>query len=340
MYLNASRLLMICLVMLPISVSAQNVGIGLADPQQRLHVGSTTDGVAGDQRVRIESQGLAGLEIIGDTDNDPSEPGGAFISLSQDDGIVTGLIGTVQTPGENPLGGTLTNSLINAVVMLNTNISPIQFGTDNTIRMSILPSGDVGVNTTAPEEKLDVDGNVNVREHLFSNSFSVRNLAAVYASRSPDRNDDATHTLECPDGYVMTNLIVRASDRWDDELRCNCVELESVLTTNHRWTPNQTGDDREYQCECDADELITGWRVYASSRLDRDLSVRCTEIQNAIATAPVESFVRSHAGGEHEDDIYHYVGCPPGTYPRYFYIYTSSHLDRNGRFFCVGLRPD
>jgi len=105
------------------------VGIGTASPTANLHVSS---GTSGDAVVLIEA----------DTDNN-DEDDTPILRLSQDGGATITDIGI-----EGTAGTLFTNSLANATYINTTGSTPIQFATNDTARMTITNTGDLGVATT------------------------------------------------------------------------------------------------------------------------------------------------------------------------------------------------
>ena len=117
------------------------VGIGATDPKSLLHLAGTGDVV---------------LRLQADT-NDSGEGDNPMIEFRQDGNLLTGLIGT----GNLPTGaGTNDNALYiqhmgaNGIVFLS---GPSQNTQSTSVeRMRITTSGDVGIGTPSPKERLDV----------------------------------------------------------------------------------------------------------------------------------------------------------------------------------------
>ena len=119
-----------------------NVGIGTTSPSGLLHVSS---GTSGDAVVIIES----------DTDND-NENDNPQLQFKQDGGNTIAKIGL-----SGDAGTIFTNSLANTAYFGNDEAASVQLYTNATARLTIESGGDVGIGTTNPGYKLDVNGSVN-----------------------------------------------------------------------------------------------------------------------------------------------------------------------------------
>ena len=106
------------------------VGIGTTSPTSLLHLKST---------------GPAILTLEADSDN-ATETDNARIELSQDGGVVTGSIGYANNT--------------NSIELWNNYADHLIFGTNNTERMRIDSSGNVGIGTASPSTELEVVGTV------------------------------------------------------------------------------------------------------------------------------------------------------------------------------------
>jgi hypothetical protein len=116
------------------------VGIGNTTPTELLHLSST---------------GSAKLKITADTDN-ITEADVASIEISQDGGITTGAFGLDGT--NNLVLGV--NSTTSPNIYIGTRNDGTSFISSTDAKLTILNSGNVGIGTTTPDEKLQVVGTV------------------------------------------------------------------------------------------------------------------------------------------------------------------------------------
>jgi hypothetical protein len=120
---------------------SSNVGIdGL------LRVGNNLDNITDTKKITVESNGYAGLELLGDTSNTTLEPGGAYILLAQDGsklttGSVKAMIGIVQNADGDGAGGTYTGTTANSVYFGHKFNGPLHIGTNGNVRFTIAANG-------------------------------------------------------------------------------------------------------------------------------------------------------------------------------------------------------
>ena len=133
------------------SIFSGNVGIGTTNADYRLVVGDNT---TKDEIIKVDSQGFAGLILNGDSANTAGEVGGAYIHLRQDAASVSGILALNQIADKDGKGGTLTNSIANALLLHHVDNYPIQFGTNGTVKMTMVANGNIGIGTTSPAVQL------------------------------------------------------------------------------------------------------------------------------------------------------------------------------------------
>jgi trimeric autotransporter adhesin len=120
-----------------------NVGIGTTTPANKLEVNSGTAGNSGLRLTNLTNAGVLSTDVNGDVINNttPNPANGLFWGL-------TGNAGTLAST--NFIGTTDNKSL--------------RFRTNNTEKMIVDSTGNVGIGTTAPAEKLQVvDGNISMK---------------------------------------------------------------------------------------------------------------------------------------------------------------------------------
>lgn len=123
-----------------------NAGTNLVEVQQNGDVVFGGTGSVSDTRtLTINSLGYAGININGDTGNNPSaETGGAFVKLSQDGDIITGVLSMIQGGNGSGINAsqTYTGTAGNSMLLGTFNSSsPLHFGTAQVVRMTIDGSG-------------------------------------------------------------------------------------------------------------------------------------------------------------------------------------------------------
>jgi len=122
-----------------------NVGIGASSPSTNLHIQST-----GDAAIFLE----ADTDNSGETDN-------AYIKFSQDNTAIQTILGTCGNSGKDPENNTYTGVLANSSLLGTTTAYPLQFGTNDNVRVTIESGGDVGIATTNPAYTADVNGTIH-----------------------------------------------------------------------------------------------------------------------------------------------------------------------------------
>jgi hypothetical protein len=106
-----------------------------------LYVGSDSDQVTDTKSIKVQSRGYAGILLDGDTDNVAGEPGGAFVRLQQDGGLVSGRLGMVNSSGDDGEGGSYSGSIGNSFLIGTDGNSALQFGTNGVVRAAISGAG-------------------------------------------------------------------------------------------------------------------------------------------------------------------------------------------------------
>ena len=159
------------------------VGIGATAPGTRLEVGANG---SANEIITVKSQGNAGIELLGDTDNDASEVGTGYAVFGQDN-IAHTIIGTIQAAGVDSKGTSYTGSLINAFLIgtssvIGSGAGHIQFGTRGAVRMTVDDTGNVGIGTTSPSTNLHLVGNPS-DANIFIDRYSSDAISPYIVSR-------------------------------------------------------------------------------------------------------------------------------------------------------------
>lgn len=172
-YSNLLRLGMAGATHMSINTSGY-IGIGTTSPAYRLDV----NGAAQFSGV-IHSTVPIGpfLNAISGT------TGEQFLNIGNSNGLLAMGI-------ENQAGGAFAiGSLPNAALINQYYAKSMQFGTDNRVRMTIDATGNIGIGTTTPSEKLSVNGNIRTKkvivtrtnwsDYVFDEAYKLKPLAEV-----------------------------------------------------------------------------------------------------------------------------------------------------------------
>jgi hypothetical protein len=126
--------------------SGGNVAIGTATPNAKFEVGVDAPSSASDTRIRISGRGNGAYG------------GNQYIDFAYQDYGNYGYIyktASIQAVSYTPTG----NNGYGALVFATKNASSA-YNADPSEKMRITESGNVGINTTSPSEKLEVNGNI------------------------------------------------------------------------------------------------------------------------------------------------------------------------------------
>ena len=133
-----------------------------------LTVGNDTDN--DDALITVTSRRYAGIHLLSDTGNQSGEIGGPYILYSQDAWGTRSISGMVQVAGESPQGDTYTDTLANGFLLGIYNNFALQFGTNSSVKMTILGSGNVCIATTSCTKKLGVSGTIGASSTITANT--------------------------------------------------------------------------------------------------------------------------------------------------------------------------
>jgi hypothetical protein len=129
--------------------------------------GTNANGGGTAERARIDSSGNFG---IGTTSPSSYSAKLAVVSTGADTRI------SVVDDVTNVRGGYLRSNFSDAVILGTTSgVRDLVFSPDNTERMRINTTGNVGINTSAPGQKLDVNGSIRSRDGAFIASIGTAN---------------------------------------------------------------------------------------------------------------------------------------------------------------------
>lgn len=137
-----------------------NVGIGTTTPDSTLVVGDKSSNNA--SILKVESKGLAGIEINGDALDSTGEPDGAYLVLTQDgEGDIQLQLSTVQNAGQDGRGNSYTGTTTNSTLIASKySVGKLHIGTNRIVGMTMDGSQRVGIGTSSPTQTLEVNGNI------------------------------------------------------------------------------------------------------------------------------------------------------------------------------------
>lgn len=157
-----------------------NVGIGTTSPGAKLHIEG--DGSI----IRLQ--------------NNSSDANGTFIDFRDSTGARTGYVGTTGTSDD--------------MFLFTQGAKPIRFYTNASERMHINSSGNVGIGTTSPSEKLHVAGNMRLQNQLYDSTNSQGTFNDVLTKVSAGTEWKSISDLPIDSRYVavtgdtMTGLLI------------------------------------------------------------------------------------------------------------------------------------
>lgn len=137
-----------------------NVGIGTTTPDSTLVVGDKSSNNA--SILKVESKGLAGIEINGDALDSTGEPDGAYLVLTQDgEGDIQLQLSTVQNAGQDGRGNSYTGTTANSTLIASKySVGKLHIGTNRIVGMTMDGTQRVGIGTSSPTQTLEVNGNI------------------------------------------------------------------------------------------------------------------------------------------------------------------------------------
>ena len=130
------------------------IGIGTNSPTHALHIANT---------------GPSSLYLEADTDN-VDEDDTSYIKFTQDGGNTGTVLGLCpNSASKDPAGDAYTDAVGSSFLIGTTTSTPIQFGTNDNVRMTIKQAGNVGIGTASPTYELEVAGDIGIDQYIYHN---------------------------------------------------------------------------------------------------------------------------------------------------------------------------
>jgi hypothetical protein len=172
-------------------LSGGNVGIGTATPTNALHVEKNANTNVGALVINSNTGGSAAatLTVGSSTTLDQA----MYLYYGGTGNTVLGSLKANLVAASGTTGGMNVGVLANA---------PLSFGTNSNTRMMILGNGNIGIGTTAPSEKLDINGNIYTNGKILIGQL---NTAAV-----------APYALAVNGSAIFTKATVKLNANWPD----------------------------------------------------------------------------------------------------------------------------
>ncbi len=226
------------------------VGLGTYSINQRLQVGDSGSNI--NEGIRVTSNRDAFIEIIADVDN-VNEDDNPYIFFSQDAGVnVRSTIGFTGNANVDSRGDAYSNALDNAFLIGNSFNGPTQFGSNGTVRITILGDGNVGIGTNAPGESLDIAGN-------FRHTGNMISYGGTYAHEWMQFNQDVNGNSLILGSGALT--VLGAGESMDQAKANLTASQESLYLTSDGDIQFVTGLQSGWASRVDAMTILTAGNV-------------------------------------------------------------------------------
>jgi hypothetical protein len=166
--------------------------------------------VATTHNIHVRSATDASIYLEADTNNTP-ESDNVFIKMTQDGNLVRSIFGLTGADDTDPEGTAYTDILNNSIFLGSpTTGVGIQLGTNDAVRATVVPGGNVGIATTVPEHTLSVTGTFGVSGNATFEQAAMANLFANATAISNDTTISANYNsvmygpITINDGKTLT----------------------------------------------------------------------------------------------------------------------------------------
>lgn len=203
----------------------------------------------------------------------------------------------------------------------------------------------VGIGITAPKAKLSVGGGI------LAKSFSTGE--ADYAGNTNECDNCYNNVVFSANTTAMTGISMRSSDYLEGSFNMNGVKLPELLEDSAVWygatgitTPGSATNTQDigldnvtHSCNCPDNSVATGIEIYASSRLDGRMKLRCAQLKTGLVTTNTGIGLRTAYSVPYEnyDNIRHMSMCPFGMYVKGISVYSTTNFDWGLCVYCTGI---
>lgn len=231
------------------------------------------------------------------------------------------------------------------------------------INIAHAQTGNVGVGTALPAEKLQVAGNVLVDQTVIATKGLISGkIQRKYGLATTV--DNAFHTVELDAGYGATAISVYSNASFDGDIKIIGTDISPLLSTTSAWYytdaanntdtwrsltaatvkgQSSTGsgcDNCSQKVYCPDGYIVTGWEAHASTFLEDRLHIKCTQLASGYTTVETNEGVESILSfpGADVDNMTHVGSCPTGTFIKGISIYTGTYYAGPLQVNCTGIK--
>ncbi len=230
------------------------------------------------------------------------------------------------------------------------------------INIAHAQTGNVGVGTALPAEKLQVAGNVLVDQTVIATKGLISGkIQRKYGLATTV--DNAFHTVELDAGYGATAISVYSNASFDGDIKIIGTDISPLLSTTSAWYytdaantwtsktaatvkgqsfPNEGRDNCSQRVYCPDGYIATGWEAHvnAAGYLEDRLHIKCTQLASGYTTVETNEGVESILSfpGADVDNMTHVGSCPTGTFIKGISIYTGTYYAGPLQVNCTGIK--